>query len=446
MHAERVLHYFFDRSSTAKQFLGHAIPKVKSVCDSHGDRRGHAPSCSSTLVEPRMSPGFTAAWSLAAPASQPARQTTALAFEWTGALDFSPEDAAVVELLINQRPEVGVFLSQAWLSGFFAEPPSGYEPSLLTFRDAGVLRGFIPLAIRSTFSHTRVMLLGGEAGSDRTDLLACRGYEAACADTFIGWLAASFGRRGFILELRNVPGESPLWSAVHRSCIERGARLIAQPDAIHALPYLDLTEAFMANAASPRESHVLQKRRPLEKRGHLTIDLLDDEAEVLSAFDSLVRFLHLRWRGCGEESGAGHPRMQRFHRHVLPRLLAEGRLRMLRLSCDTRTIGVFYGVGAAHWWGGYLAGYDREWAGEIQLGQIVIASAIEFAAEQGAGKFDFLNGLEGVRAPWTVRDRVSVDAQIYSAGSGAQFTRALHATRQAASALVKSACNIPPYL
>ena len=394
-----------------------------------------------------MSPGFTAAWSFAAPASQPARQTTALALEWTGTLDFSQEDAAVVELLIEERPELGVFLSKAWLSGFFAEPTDGFEPSLLKFREAGALRGVIPLAIRSTFSHTRVVLLGGGTGSDRTDLLACRGYEAACADTFISWLTSSFSRRGFILELRNVPGESPLWRAVHRACVERGVRLITQPDEIHALPYLDLTEAFMANAAAPREPHSLQKlQRRLEERGHLRVDLLDDEAEMLSAFDSLVRFLHVRWRGFGEESVLDHPRVHRFHRHVLPRLLAEGRLRMLRLSCDMRTIGVFYGLGTAQWWGCYLAGYDRGWAGGLQLGQIVIASAIEVAAEQGVRRFDFLKGVEGAKDLWPLRDRVSVDAQIYSAASGAQFTRALRATWQAASALVKSACNVPTSL
>ena len=391
-----------------------------------------------------MSPGFTAAWSPGAPARQPAGQTPTLACEWSGTLDLSQEDAAVVELLIDQRPELGVFLSKAWLSGFFAEPPAGFAPSLLKFRDAGAFLGIVPLAIRSTFSHTRVMLLGGGAGSHRTDLLTCRGYEAACADAFISWLATSFARRGFILELRNVPGESPLWGAVDRARVERGVRLVAQPDEIHALPYLDLTEAFLAKAASLRESHALQKhRRSLEQRGDFRVDLLDHEAEVLSTFDSLVRFLHLRWRGSRDEPAVDHPRLLRFHRHVLPRLLAEGRLRMLRLSCDMRTVGVFYGLGTAQWWGCYFADYDREWAGPIPLGQILVASAIQVAAEQGVRRFDFLKGLDRVKPLWPVRDRVSLDARVYSPASGAQFTRALRATRQAASALVKSARNIP---
>lgn len=394
-----------------------------------------------------MSPGFTSAWLSAAPAREPARQTTALTLEWTSSLDFSPEDAAVVEVLINERPELGVFLSKAWLSGFFADPPDGFDVSLLKFREADALLGLIALAIQSTFSHTRVVLLGGGAGSDRTDLLACRGSEAACADAFICWLASSFSRRGFVLELRNVPGESPLWRAVQRACVERGVRLITQPEEVHALPYLDLREPALSHPASAHGSHALQKHRhTLEQRGLLKVELLDDEADVLLAFESLVRFLHPRWPAHEQEFALRHPRVQRFHRCVLPRLLAEHRLRMLRLTCDMRTIGVFYGLGAAEWWGCYLAGHDREWAGGMPLREILIASAIEVAAQQGVRKFDFLKGLAGVRDLWPVRDRVSVDAQIFSAALGAQFTRTWRATRQAAWALVDSVRNIPTHL
>jgi CelD/BcsL family acetyltransferase involved in cellulose biosynthesis len=392
-----------------------------------------------------MSPGLTAAWSITGPSHQTPLQTTGLSVEWSRNLDLSQDDAASLEALIDSRPESGVFISRAWLSGFFDEPPDGFEPSLLAFREEGILRGVIPLATRSTFSHTRVTLLGGGAGSDRTDLLACRGYEAACADAFLSWLASSFGPRGFILQLRDVPAESPIWSAVHRAMRDRGTRLVGQPHELHALPHLDLRERYSGNPAFARESHSLQKhRRWLERRGVLRIDLLDDEAEVLSAFDSLVRFLHVRWQAPGNHGSAlDDVRMERFHRHVLPRLLAEGRLRMLRLSSDMRTIAVFYGIGTSRWWGYYLAGYDREWAGRIHLGRLTIAAAIDVAAERGIDTFDFLKGAEPVKYLWPVRDSITVDADIYSASSGAQFTRAMQATRQAAAAFAKSARNIP---
>ena len=82
---------------------------------------------------------------------------------------------------------------------------------------------------------------------------------------------------------------------------------------------------------------------------------------------------------------------------------------MIRLSADMRTIAVFYGLATGAptgvprtaaasggprggWWGYYLAGFDREWAGRIHLGRITLAAAIECASREGAAEFDFLKG------------------------------------------------------
>lgn len=360
--------------------------------------------------------------------------------------DLRPEDAAALEALIESRPQVGVFLSKAWLSGFFVEPPRGFEPSLVLLREGGDLRGVASIAVRHTRTHVRVGLLGGGIGSDRVDLLTARGFEAACSDTFVSWLGEAFGERAFIFELRDVPAESPLWGAVHRANAERTRRLALQPREIYTLPYLDLAESSsrLADGAFPLgHSKSLDKhRRWLERRGRLRIETLQDPGEVLAAFESLTAFLHARWRGQGDGSALDSPRMRRFHRHVIPLLLGDGRLRMIRLSTDMRTIAVFYGLAGSGWWGYYLAGYDRQWAGRIHLGQITLATAIDLASRDGATEFDFLKGAERVKYLWPVRERSSLDADAYSENSGSQFTRAAWATREAASAFVKSARDL----
>jgi hypothetical protein len=55
------------------------------------------------------------------------------------------------------------------------------------------------------------------------------------------------------------------------------------------------------------------------------------------------------------------------------------------------------------WRGYYLAGYDRQWAGRIHLGQITLAAAIDLAS-QGAREFDFLKGADRVKYLWPVRE------------------------------------------
>jgi CelD/BcsL family acetyltransferase involved in cellulose biosynthesis len=384
-------------------------------------------------AEPRLAKAPTA----------PARLTVEIRNDF----DLGPEDVAALEALIESRPQVGIFLSKAWLSGFFVEPPPGVEPFLLLFREGRDLCGVAPIAVRHTRTHVRVSLLGGEIGSDRVDLLTARGFEAACSDTFVAWLGEAFGERAFVFELRDVPADSPLWGAVHRANAERTPRLALQPREIYSLPYLDLTESSsrIAHEAFPR-GHSLRSldkhRRWLERRGRLRIEMLQDPGEVMAAFDSLAEFLHARWHDQQEGSVLDNPRVRRFHRHAILSLLGDGCLRMIRLSSDMRTIAVFYGLASSRWWGYYLAGYDRQWAGRIHLGQITLATAIDLASREGATEFDFLKGAERVKYLWPVRERSSLDADAYSAKSGSQFTRAVWATREAASALVKSARDL----
>jgi hypothetical protein len=361
-------------------------------------------------------------------------------------LDLSRADEEMLESLIAECPRVGVFVSKAWLSGLFAEPPGGVVPSMALIRDGAVLRGVAPIGIRHTRTRTSVHLLGGASGSDRVDLLTARGFEAACSDALLAWAAQSFGRKGFVLELRDVPDDSAIWGAVQRAGFERTLRLVLQPREIHTLPYLPLAgpECDRAIDAWPlaRRRSLEKHRRMLERRGRLRIDLLQDRGDVTTAFEALAGFLHARWTGQGERSTLDNPRMMRFHQRALPLLLSEGRLRMIRLSSDIRTVAVFYGIASGSWWGYFLAGYDRAWAGRIHLGQITLAAAMELATREGAVEFDFLKGAERIKYLWPVRERATIDADVYSHHAGPQLHRAVRATRDATAALVKSARSI----
>ena len=352
-------------------------------------------------------------------------------------LDLQDADAAAHDALIESRPDVGVFVSRSWLSGLFAEPPNGVEPMLVLLREGETLRGVVPIGLLHARTHVRIGLLGGAAGSDRVDLLATRGCETRCADAFIAWIAETFADRGYVIELRDVPAGSPLWGAIHRANGDGDRPLAFLPRDVSTLPYLDLTEGRNETLKS-LDKH----RRWLEKRGRLRVDLLQDPAEALIAFDSLTGFLHARWNGHGDGSALDSPRSHRFHRHVIPLLLNDGRLRMIRIAIDMRTVAVFYGVSIGNWLGYYLAGYDREWAGRIHLGQVTLAAAVDLAVREGVREFDFLKGVERVKYLWPVRERSSIDADAYSAHSSAQLNRAARAGRDAAAACVKSARHV----
>jgi hypothetical protein len=357
-------------------------------------------------------------------------------------LGLDADDQAAVDAMVDARPETGLFVSKPWLSGYFNEPHPGTEYGLLLLRDARGLRGVVPLAIGETFTHARVRILGGGTGSDRVDLLAQRGFEATCADACLAWLQGTFGSRGFVLELRDVCASSSLWGAIHRSTSDHGQPLVMQPREIYTVPFLRLASEPRMPSGVPSEKTVRsveKHRRWLERRSRIDVRLLTDVADAMAAYEDLVRFLRARWKDRSEGSALDEPRAGRFHRHVVPQLLAAGRLRMIRMTADGRTVAVFYGLAAGAWWGYYLAGYDREWAGRIHLGQVNLATAIEMAAAEGAAEFDFLKGAEPVKYVWPVRERTAIDADVFSRGCGVQLARASRATRDATAALSKSA-------
>ena len=372
-----------------------------------------------------------------------AEQSGGITVEWKRDLHLAGADAVALDRILALRPDVAVFMSPAWLAGFFAEAVDGVEAGLAILRQGTTIIGVAPIAVRPTRTQARISLLGGSYGSDRVDLVTARGFEACASDAFLLWLQATFGRKGLLLELRDVPAVSPLWGAIHRGNAEGTLPGAIQPREVSTLPYLDLRERPGAGIESAPSAQAMQSvekhRRMLERRCSLRIDLLDDRDQVLDAFGYLVRFLHARWRNTPGGSALDDPGTCRFHERALPLLLEAGSLRMIRLSADLRTIAVFYGMASGPWWGYYLCGYDREWAGRIHLGQVALGVAIEAARKEGASEFDFLKGAHRMKYTWPVKERATLDADVFSEKPGPQLTRASRAGRDAAAALVKSA-------
>jgi CelD/BcsL family acetyltransferase involved in cellulose biosynthesis len=370
-----------------------------------------------------------------------------LRIETRSDVNWSPADLAAIDAMLDERPHVAAFLTRAWLSGLIALPPRGFDPVVVVFREGGVLRGLVPLAIRQTFAGTRVTLLGGGDRSDRVDLLAARGYEPVLADMLLEWLDGTFGRSGYVLALRDVPADSPLWAAIRRAIDEKQRPFVLVPSEVHAAPYLVLDEqdAGSQHERAAKAQSVARQRAHLERRGRITVDTLQAEPAVLDALQTLTRLLHARWDD--GRSVLDNPRTVQFHQHVLPLLLAEGRLRMMQMCADGRPIAVCYLLvagtaqprnGEGSWCGYLLAGYDREWAGRIHLGRLVVVTAMELAARAGAREFDFLKGSERFKYYWPVRERVCIDADLYSGSPRTHVSRARLQGRHVAASLLKS--------
>jgi hypothetical protein len=63
---------------------------------------------------------------------------------------------------------------------------------------------------------------------------------------------------------------------------------------------------------------------------------------------------------------------------------------------------------------------------------------MDIARSEGATEFDFLKGAHRNKYAWPVRERTTVDADLFSGDASAQLTRAARAARDVAAAVRKA--------
>ena len=134
-----------------------------------------------------------------------------------------------------------------------------------------------------------------------------------------------------------------------------------------------------------------------------------DADSCLAIFESL-RTLHTeRWTKRGEPGVLADPRVLAWHRQALPLLLSAGLLRLQLLQLDRQPLGVLYSlidaqtrtVGQRTQYF-YLTAFSSEHA-ELRPGTLLLAYAIEHAAQQGIAIIDMLRGEEAYKQLWHLR-------------------------------------------
>jgi CelD/BcsL family acetyltransferase involved in cellulose biosynthesis len=143
-------------------------------------------------------------------------------------------------------------------------------------------------------------------------------------------------------------------------------------------------------------------RNRAQRRGQLEIGRAD-ESNWEELFDEL-RLLHtLRWQMRGEEGILVDARVVQWHREAIPLLLKAGLLRLMGLKLNGQTIAVLYSLvdrgRTARTQYFYITAYSPEYA-DLRPGTLLIAYAVEHAAEEGVAIIDMLRGDEGYKEIW----------------------------------------------
>ena len=193
---------------------------------------------------------------------------------------------AALDALIDGRPEVGVFLSRAWLSGFFADPPTAPSPRSSLLRQGRCCAASVPLAIRpDPDACVRCRSLAAHSVRSRRSALPPRVSRRRIAIRSSPGLPRRSARRVRLLEFRDVPvdfravGRDPA-----RRCRRHTARRASAAGNLHAAVSGSRTTSVshaVRDAPSAAFARSLEKhRRWLDIRCRLQIDVLDDRDEV----------------------------------------------------------------------------------------------------------------------------------------------------------------------
>jgi CelD/BcsL family acetyltransferase involved in cellulose biosynthesis len=129
-----------------------------------------------------------------------------------------------------------------------------------------------------------------------------------------------------------------------------------------------------------------------------------DASNWAELFDVLTRQHTARWRERGSEGVLASPRVQAWHGEAIPRLQANGLLRLCALHLDGVPIAVAYSLadGATRPHRAqyvYLHTYSLEYS-ELRPGTLLLAFAMEHAADEGIEAIDLLRGDEAYKQLW----------------------------------------------
>jgi CelD/BcsL family acetyltransferase involved in cellulose biosynthesis len=153
--------------------------------------------------------------------------------------------------------------------------------------------------------------------------------------------------------------------------------------------------------------HVMYYRNRAARSGELSLEF-SNAATLPAMFDDLVRLHTQRWQQSSEPGIFADPRMIAWHREALPELEAAGLLRLCALRRSGETLATAYalsdpvvradqGAGRAEYV--YITAYSVDHA-NLRPGTILLALAMEQAANEGVATIDMLRGDEGYKQLW----------------------------------------------
>jgi CelD/BcsL family acetyltransferase involved in cellulose biosynthesis len=292
--------------------------------------------------------------------------------------------------LWQEDPQATPFQAAEWLLPWWNQFAS-QELRAVTIASDQKLIGFLPFYVyRVPQTGERQLLLLGVGTTDYLN----------------GVFAPECSREDIQRAIEMICAEGG-WDALYATDLLPNAKLAHSLDGL-AEKFTSATCSRMAAvpmAALPQKirRNAMYYRNRAMHLGEMRFEVAD-RSNWAESFDALQRLHTDRWRQNGESGVLADPRVLAWHREAIPQLERSGYLRLCSLRLEDEIIAVLYallGSPSKPWQTQYfyLTAYSIHHAG-LRPGTLLLALAIEHAANEGIETIDMLRGDEASKQIW----------------------------------------------
>lgn len=197
---------------------------------------------------------------------------------------------------------------------------------------------------------------------------------------------------------------------------------------VHESPYIDTTqewEPYWQGLSKNLRSSVRRRRRGLDKRGAVEIEVFEGGEELPGLLGECFRLEAGGWKGERGTAINSNPDTLRFYTELAEGAAGAGLLSLGLLRLDGRVIAFNYSLedGCRH----YLLKLGHDVAlGDLSPGVVLTAAMVERAFQSGLESYEFLGDPDRYKLQWATGNRKLVRLQLFArspAGHGDRFVQ-----------------------
>jgi CelD/BcsL family acetyltransferase involved in cellulose biosynthesis len=288
--------------------------------------------------------------------------------------------------LLERTPCNRAFSSAQWYLAACRHFPA-IAPYVLVARRGTELAGILPLAVH----HENATARFATNLADYNDIIALPDDLEVCASLLNH--ALSFPRSYDQLALTDLRSDSNCVRAL--SLIKSGAKQLLKTYA--SCPYVSLSESYEQYIKTRSKLFRISLHRAQARIARKGLTIRELEPQSFPADQLPEVFLSLHLDRLGNQSSFARAPEQGFVREVLPKLLAERRLRVFSLFEEDRIVAInlcMVGSDSLCYWNG---GFEAQ-AGRWSPGKLLLDVGIKQAWALGLSEYDLLRGSEDYKA------------------------------------------------